>query len=85
MIVIVIFFSYRVIQNTKMVYQNGWKIIPPFYGIWRATFAIITTVLSYNYKVNNTSSNLIYWILSAIIATFAATYADVKGDWGLLN
>jgi hypothetical protein len=85
MIVLVIFFSYRIIQNTKMVYQAGWKIVPPFYGIWRAMFTIITVVLSYNYKVNTNNTNLIAWVISAFVATCAATFADVKGDWGFLN
>lgn len=82
---LVIVFSYRFIQNTKMVYQNGWRVVPPFYGIFRAFFSIITVLVSYYYKENSTTNMLIFWIVAAIFSTFFAGYADVKGDWGFLN
>jgi hypothetical protein len=85
MIVLVIFFSYRVIQNLRMVYQAGWKIVPPFYGLFRAGFTIVTIVVSYNYKINPTDNNLVGWVISAFITTCTATFVDVKADWGFLN
>jgi len=52
MIILVTIFSYRLIQNFKMVYQAGWKIVPPFYGLFRAGSSLITVVVAYNYRLD---------------------------------
>jgi hypothetical protein len=85
MIVLVIFFSYRVIQNLKWFIKQDGRSFLHFMDYLEHGFTIVTVVVSYNYKINPTNNNLVGWIISAFITTCTATFVDVKADWGFLN
>ena len=48
--ILVTLFSLRIIINSKILNQRGWILLPPYFGIFRAFSAIITSVLSYVYR-----------------------------------
>ncbi len=47
---IIILFTFRFIQNTKIVKNNGWKIIPAFFGLFRVITSVLLALLGWIYK-----------------------------------
>lgn len=43
-------FVYRIVQNAKAMQKAWWRAIPPFYGMLRAFFALITVLISFFYR-----------------------------------
>ena len=68
-----------------MIDLKGWALIPPFWGTFRAFSGIITAIISYLYRKNLSNELFVLFIISAIISTSFAIYADLRGDWGLLQ
>ena len=83
--ILVTLFSYRIIINTKVLRQRGWILLPPYFGILRAFSAIITAIMSYLYRKYLKDALFVLFICAAVISTSAAIYADLRGDWGLLQ
>jgi hypothetical protein len=78
-------FSYRIIINSKILNQRGWILLPPYYGIFRAFSACITAAMSYIYRKYLTDTLFVIFICAAVVSTSLAVYADLRGDWGLLQ
>jgi len=48
--ILITLFTYRMIQNIKVLNQNGFRLIPPFYGIFRAFTSMLTAIAAYVYR-----------------------------------
>lgn len=83
--IIIALLSYRIITNTKLLQQRGWILLPPFFGSLRAFSTVITAILSYVYRKQLTTTLFVIFIICAVLSTAMAVYADIRGDWGLLQ
>lgn len=84
MIILITFFSIRIIQSIKFACQQNLRLWSgPYMGSIRATLSINTVIASYLFKSDETL--LPYWVTFAILLTFWAWFVDVKFDWGLLS
>lgn len=78
-------FVYRIVQNAQAVQKAAWMPVPPFYGVLRAFFALITVLTSYFYRKYETTALFVLFIISALVSTTIAVYTDIKTDWGLFS
>lgn len=78
-------FLIRISQNLRLIQQAGWKKIPPFYGLSRATSGLIVTVISFFYRLHLNNTWLGIWIVFAVISTTTAVIVDIKIDCGLMD
>lgn len=83
--IIIVIFTYRIIINVKVLNQRGWILLPPYYGIFRAFSASVTASMSYLYRKYLYDPLFVLFICAAVASTLIATYADFRGDWGLLQ
>ncbi len=88
--IIIILFTFRFIQNTRIIKQNNWKIIPPFYGLFRIITSVFLAVMSWIYRqrlLNNLPVTHYYrvFVFSGLLSTCIAFLVDLKTDWGMLN
>ena len=67
--ILVTIFVYRIVQNTKVVEQNNWRLIPAYYGIFRGFFGLITILTSYFYRKYEHASLFIIFVVSAVLST----------------
>ena len=87
---IIILFTFRFVQNTKIVKNNGWKIIPAFFGLFRVIASLLLALLSWIYRKKlalDEENNNLYnaFIFSGCLSTLVAFLVDLKTDWGMLN
>lgn len=83
--IIIILFTFRFIQNTKIIYQNNWKIIPPFYGLFRIITSVFLAIMSWIYRKKMTDDYFAVFIFAGCLSTCVAFLVDLKTDWGMLN
>lgn len=50
LVILIVIFTYRMNQNLKVIHYGGWRLIPPFYGVFRAFSSMITAIVGYIYR-----------------------------------
>ena len=65
--------------NTSKIFTR------PILGLIAVICSFNNVLSSYLYNTYLSTGLLIYWIISAIIATFAGLNADVRADFGLIS
>ena len=83
--ILVTIFTYRMIQNLKVLNQNNFRLIPPFYGVFRAFSSMLTAITSYVYRKQLTDTAFGFFCTVAFITTCIAIFVDLKADWGLFQ
>ncbi|KRX07878.1 hypothetical protein PPERSA_10266 [Pseudocohnilembus persalinus] len=81
---------YRAVQCSRQIYEDytGLPSIykhPQFINLGKYLSSILTSILSYYTKYNESLEVEVLWIISAAISTVYSYIWDLKKDWGLLE
>lgn len=64
---------------------NSNKLTKPLIGLIAVVFSFNNVLSSFLYNIYLTDGLFAYWIVSAILATFAGLNADIRADFGLVS
>lgn len=83
LVFIVIRFGHSIVSHRQL--KTSKVFTRPILGLIAVVCSFNNVLSSYLYNTYLSDGLLIYWIISAIIATFAGLNADIRADFGLIS
>lgn len=83
LVFITIRFGHSIVSHRQL--NTSKTFTKPILGLIAVVCSFNNVLSSYLYNTYLSTGLLVYWIISAIIATFAGLNADIRADFGLIS